>query len=171
MPKEKKVAFKDGGPGSGIGNFLRSIDKEAILNAGSVVTNIASGNWLGAVGAVKNLIEKDPDITPAQQKEAGIQINLAYADIQDARRMYTETDHKAADEIAESVIKKNLPIIGILIGVNIASVIFLKDKGELIAIISNFIGIAIGQLFNERQQVISFFFGSSQGSKDKDNRM
>jgi len=39
---------------------------------------------------------------------------------------------------------------------------------ELVAIVSNFIGITIGQLFNERQAVVNFFFGSSKGSKDKD---
>jgi hypothetical protein len=44
----------------------------------------------------------------------------------------------------------------------------LKDEGEVIAIVSNFIGIAMGHLFNERQSVINFFFGSSRGSKLKD---
>jgi hypothetical protein len=44
----------------------------------------------------------------------------------------------------------------------------LDGKGEVIAIVSNFIGIAIGNLFSERQSVVNFFFGSSVGSKLKD---
>ena len=161
--------IKNGGKGSKIGKFLRGIDKEDILGAVSVATNIASGNWLGAVGAIKTLIDTDLDMTAEQKAEGNKIIELEYADIAGARLMYTKTDHKTADEIATNIIKKNLPLIIGLVLINILSVWLLKDQGELIAIISNFIGITIGYLFSERQQVINFFFGSSIGSKDKTN--
>ena len=50
-------------------------------------------------------------------------------------------------------------------------VYFLQDNASLIAIASNIIGVAIGNLFNERQAIINFFFGSSIGSKEKDNEI
>lgn len=73
-----------------------------------------------------------------------------------------------ADGIASQIINRNLPIIAILVIVNVALVYFMKDKPSLIAIASNIIGVAIGNLFNERQAIVNFFFGSSIGSKEKD---
>ncbi|WP_294962617.1 hypothetical protein [Sulfurimonas sp.] len=75
------------------------------------------------------------------------------------------------DKIAEQIIKRNLPIIGILVIVNVLLVYFLKDSATLIAIASNIIGITIGNLFAERQAIVNFFFGSSIGSKDKDKQL
>ncbi|MGL6353374.1 hypothetical protein ACSZMT_05880 [Aeromonas veronii] len=37
----------------------------------------------------------------------------------------------------------------------------LGDRAEQVALISNLIGVVIGALLNERNSVISFFFGSS----------
>ena len=76
-----------------------------------------------------------------------------------------------ADTIAKQIITRNLPIIGILVLVNVALVYFLQDKASLIAIASNIIGVAIGNLFNERQAIVNFFFGSSLSSKDKDEQI
>jgi uncharacterized membrane protein len=76
-----------------------------------------------------------------------------------------------ADSIADSIINYNLPIIAILVLVNIALVYFMRERSELIAIASNIIGVAIGNLFNERQAIINFFFGSSIGSKEKDRKI
>lgn len=40
-----------------------------------------------------------------------------------------------------------------------------------VAAVSTFVGTVIGYMANNAQQVISFFFGSSQGSKDKTDAM
>ena len=76
-----------------------------------------------------------------------------------------------ADTIAQQIISRNLPIIGLLVVINVALVYFLQDKASLIAIASNIIGVAIGNLFNERQAIVNFFFGSSLSSKDKDDHI
>ncbi|MDA0778323.1 MAG: hypothetical protein O3C19_04550 [Bacteroidetes bacterium] len=73
-----------------------------------------------------------------------------------------------SDEIARQIIKRNLPIIAILVTINVGLVYFMKDEATLIAIASNIIGVTIGNLFSERQAVVNFFMGSSIGSKEKD---
>lgn len=86
----------------------------------------------------------------------------------DARSMYKEKSD-TADSIALSISKWNLPLIVILIIINVAATELLNDVK--LAIVSNFIGIAIKTLFDERATVINFFFGSSQGSKDKSKQL
>lgn len=76
-----------------------------------------------------------------------------------------------ADTIAKQIISRNLPIIAVLVIVNILVVYFMEDKPSLIAIASNIIGVAIANLFNERQAIVNFFFGSSLGSKEKSERL
>lgn len=77
------------------------------------------------------------------------------------------------DRIAEQIIRFNLPVIFLLVCINIALVYFLRDKeySTLIAIASNIIGVVIGNLMNERQAIINFFFGSSMGSKEKQDKL
>lgn len=75
-----------------------------------------------------------------------------------------------ADGIATQIINRNLPIIAILVITNVALVYFMQENAALIAIASNIIGVAIGNLFNERQAIVNFFFGSSIGSKEKDKK-
>jgi len=159
--------YKDKNGASRVGDLLRELGKsDFIEKAATMVTQGVSGNW---VGAVKTLMTKDPDVTPEQEARMDKVIESYYLDLANARAMYTETDHAMTDDIAQKVIKFNLPTIIALVVVNIAAVMLLEGKGEVIAIVSNFIGIAIGHLFNERQSVINFFFGSSQGSKEKTN--
>jgi hypothetical protein len=82
-----------------------------------------------------------------------------------------QINHAMADTIAKQIISRNLPIIAILVLVNISVVYYMEDKPSLIAIASNIIGVAIANLFNERQAIVNFFFGSSLGSKEKDKQL
>lgn len=87
---------------------------------------------------------------------------------QQAHETYRENS-SMADQIAKQIITRNLLIIGLLVAMNIALVYYMQDHANLIAIASNIIGVAIGNLFNERQAIVNFFFGSSIGSKQKDD--
>jgi len=87
-----------------------------------------------------------------------------------AHETYRNKSDKA-DEIAEQIIKRNLPIIGLLVIINVILVYVMKDEATLIAIASNVIGITIGNLFAERQAIVNFFFGSSIGSKEKQEQL
>lgn len=78
-----------------------------------------------------------------------------------------KVNNKQADKIAERVTKYNLLYVAFLVVVNIAAVKYFEEDGPLIAVVSNLIGIVIGRLLEERQAIISFFYGSSHGSKLK----
>lgn len=99
------------------------------------------------------------------------ELKIAYLrDVESARDMYKSTDHKQADKIADSITKWNTLIVFCLICVNIAVVVFIPDP-TLVALVSNMIGASISYLWNERSTVINFFYGSSQGSKDKSREL
>lgn len=85
----------------------------------------------------------------------------------EAHKTYREKNQQA-DEISSHIIKYNLPIIAILVIVNVLIVYYMQDNATLIAIVSNIIGVAIANLFSERNTIVNFFFGSSIGSKEKD---
>lgn len=78
-----------------------------------------------------------------------------------------QVTHDMADTIAKQIVDRNLPIIGLLVLSNVAIVYFMQNEPNLIAIVSQIIGIAIGNLFAERQSIVNFYFGSSLGSKLK----
>jgi hypothetical protein len=79
-----------------------------------------------------------------------------------------KTSHKMADKIAWRIMVWNLPIIAVMAVVNLLAAYFMSNLGALLAVVSNLIGVVIGALITERQQVTSFHFGSSLGSKAKD---
>jgi len=79
-----------------------------------------------------------------------------------------KTSHKMADKIAWRIMVWNLPIIALMTVVNLLAAYFMSELGALLAVVSNLIGVFIGALITERQQVTSFHFGSSLGSKTKD---
>ncbi len=132
-------------------------------------------DYVPALSIVTNALSKVNDIISPEDKEMIMSETQTYsdeetkmwlADVQDARDMYKTTGHTKADQIATSVIKWNLWIILGLVLVN-TMVIWLID-GKVAAVVASIISLAIGNLFQERNTVIGFFFGSSQGSKDKD---
>ena len=57
----------------------------------------------------------------------------------------------------------------VLIGANAAGLILVTDPTSAAAL-GNVLGASIAYLWNERSQVVGFFFGSSIGSKLKDQR-
>lgn len=87
------------------------------------------------------------------------------ADIQSARTMY-DGKNAMADTIAKRVIDHNHLMVCFLIVCNGLVLAFVADKVVAVAL-GNLIGASIGALWQERQQVINFFFGSSLGSKLK----
>lgn len=82
-----------------------------------------------------------------------------------------KSNHVQADKLADGIMTYNLIIIGVLAVINVLAVYFMTtnnvDNPALVAIISNLVGTIIGNLIAERQQVVSFYFGSSLGSKLK----
>ena len=161
MP-DKKISFKDGGPGSKIGNFLRSIGKEDILNVASVVTSFASGNIAGGIANIKNLIDGDENITAEQKAQANKIIELEYADLADARDL-----QKIALQQDDLFSKRFIYYLAIGVFTFSATVVLLlfwieipdKNRDVVNFILGVIIGTGMTGIFN-------FFYGSSKGSKD-----
>jgi len=135
------------------------------IDAAKVITGM--DNETDAVQALKSDPEKMYQYQMALLADKHIPDRLDLDNTKDARDMYKKTNHVRADEIADHVMSWNLPIIVVLVLLNIGVVSFVEG-GALIAIASNFIGMAMKQLMSERQTIMNFFFGSSMGSKDKD---
>lgn len=99
----------------------------------------------------------------AQEQEL---LTLQLDDIADARRMYTH-ENQQADAIATAIIRQNHWLALIMIIGNALTLAFIDDKTIALAL-GNMFGAGTAALWQERQQVIGFFFGSSIGSKIKD---
>ena len=108
-----------------------------------------------AATAVKQqLLEQEHELVLAQLK-----------DVQSARGMYSGKN-TMADDIAKRVISQNHVCVCLLIMCNGLVLVFVKDTVIAVAL-GNLFGASIGALWQKRQQVINFFFGSSLGSKLK----
>lgn len=90
-------------------------------------------------------------------------------DVKSAREMYTE-QHDMADDVARKVIRQNHILVLLLIAAN-CSVALLVDESGIALALGSLISASIGALWQERQQVIGFYFGSSLGSKQKSSLM
>ena len=124
----------------------------------------------GSPEASMEAINADPEFQLQFQKavmaDKHVFDQMCLENTKDARSMYKE-QNKAADDIAEAIIKYNLIIVFLLVGFQVVAGIWLSDSAALLATVSNIIGIVIHALLKERQDVINFFFGSSLGSKQK----
>jgi len=169
MGKDKKKSFKEGGKGSGIGNFLRSIDKDSILGVAGIATSLLSGNIMGALGNIKNLIDNDPDMTAEQKAEGNRLIELEYADLANARQMQIEvskSEHTSA--YAKNFVYYFATGV-ILFSFTVVILLFFVEIPEGNKDVVNFIlGIIIG---TGLVGIFQYFFGSSQGSKDAGEKL
>jgi hypothetical protein len=153
---------KNGGKGTNVGNFLRGLTSK-------VLPTVIEAVGLGDIGKALGIINSSPDNAGLSAKEVDEFLKYYEMDLKDmasARDMYKSTDHEVADFVAKRVINFNLwVVLGALI-IEVISVIHIEDK-ILIAIISGAVGSLTTALLQERQQIINFFFGSSMGSKKK----
>lgn len=118
-------------------------------------------------------MNKDPELAykfkVAVMADSHVKEQMLADEMKNARDSY-KVHHEQADKVADGIMRKNLPTIFILVLINIIAVMLTKYwqmPGEVLAIISNLIGIVVGQLLAERQSIVGFFFGSSLGSKMK----
>lgn len=100
------------------------------------------------------------------QKEV---FTLEMDDRKDARLTYREKN-EMADKIANQVMRWNLVIAIVLVIANITVSIYVTQPA-IVALASNVIGILLAQVIRERGTLMDFFFGSSLGSKTKENKL
>ena len=168
MP-DKKKSFKEGGPGSKIGNFLRSIEMEDVMNVASVATSFATGNVAGGINAIKNIIDNDENIKAEDKAIVNSIIALEYADLANAR----QTQVAIATSENSTTLAKNfiyyLAMGTFVFAVTVVIMLFLIEIPESNKDVVNFIlGIIIG---TGLVGIYQFFFGSSQGSKDAGEKL
>lgn len=180
MTKAKKP-FGETKFGAFINKAAAEVKEHAPQVAGTLLTVATSGNPAGAIiGEVKGLLTgqgKDDLVSELTQNESEFMGELEYqlelhkldhADRGQARAMYPESKDMA-DRIGQRVFNWNLPAVGILIAALILCAVHLE--GGLLATVASIIGAVIRDLLSERQIVINFLFGSSLGSKKKDEKM
>lgn len=92
-------------------------------------------------------------------------LKLAAADTIDARALYRQKSTQA-NRIATSIMRFNLPAIILLIAGNGGALYYINNPTVAVAI-GNLIGASIASLWQERQQIMGFFFGTSLSSQEK----
>ena len=167
---ENKKKFKD--------TKLFATIKAVAPQALDVVTDVAASVYppLGVVNtivdnALGSLGQGDVEskkILEEAKADYQSEMEMYYADLQNARDMYKETDHTQADKIADNVIKYNLIIVLVMVVIQVLVIMYIE--GQVAAVITGVVGTVTGALLQERNTVINFFFGSSSGSKDKDKK-
>jgi len=155
-----------------LGEKLRGSDNKAAKVATQVIDFATQVTGANTPEQALTKLNADPTLA-AQLKQSLInnahELAMApYQDRQNARAMHNKHPEQA-DKIAERIMKYNLWFIGGLIIAQCIAVYFLQDKPSLLTVISNLVGIALKTLFDERKEVCGFYFGSSMGSKSKDN--
>jgi hypothetical protein len=118
-----------------------------------------------ALEHIKNRPEERRKLQVMAQQWQHQLVKMHYDDLRDARGMYAEQSDNA-DRIARQIMSWNLPAIVALVGANCAAVYLIENPTIAVAL-GNIIGASITYLWNERSQVVGFFFGSSLGSKSK----
>jgi len=153
--------IKNGGDGSKVGNFLRSIGKSDILEkAVNMVGDIATGDYLGAI---KTLVSRDKDISPEDKQTASHLLDLDYADRADARDLQKVALQQ--DDLFSKRFIYYLTIAVFAFSAGIVLLLFFKQIPDQNRDVINFIlGVVVGTGLTG---IFNYFFGSSQGSKDK----
>ena len=168
MSEKKKKKFKDS-------KLFKTI-KEVAPQVLDTVTDIAADVY-PPLGAVNDLVDKALGVAQEEENEDAMyelqyqrgeymkELELYYADLHSARDMYKEKSDMA-DSVAKKIIDWNLWILLALVVIQVLVIMFVD--GQIAAVVTGVVGTITGALINERNTVVNFFFGSSQGSKDKD---
>tara|TARA_B100000929_G_scaffold291123_1_gene288150 strand:- start:1396 stop:1974 length:579 start_codon:yes stop_codon:yes gene_type:complete len=143
-----------------------------VVDIGRSAVEAVTGKRIETPAEVENKIRESVEIRREFQRQYASQkheLRKKYLeDVQDARDMYESTKNPTTDRIANHVINFNLVYVLVAVAVQVGCMIFLKDFPNLLVLIGNIIGIIVGNLLQERAQILSFYFGSSLGSKMKD---
>jgi hypothetical protein len=154
-----------------ISNKLSGSDNDAAKVASKVLDFASQVTGESDPVKIEKALSNDPKL--AAELKATLmanehEINMApYKDRKDARAMHNQHPEQA-DKIADRIMKYNLPYILFLLVANCLAMFFLREYSAILAIISNLIGMTLKSLFDERNCVTGFYFGSSMGSKNKD---
>ena len=167
-PPKKKRSF--------LGRLWRSVAKNTIPLGDTLVDVIDGGDPTQIIDAVTkepNMSQEHKDILIKEAQDELERDKMDAEDRKDARANYDKSKQQA-DRLSNQIMTWNLwGILGLLlvnIGVLIASKKWEFDE-SIVLIVGNLIGIVSQALLAERGQVVSFYFGSSLGSKRKTEQL
>jgi hypothetical protein len=150
---------------------LSGSDNDAAKIAAKVITYASTSTGKKDPSAIEKTLSEHPELA-AKLKQTLLdnehELDMApFRDRQNARDMHNKHPQQA-DKIAHGIMRFNLPYIFILLVANVIAMVYLKDFSAILALVSNLLGMTIKSLFDERNCVTGFYFGSSMGSKSKD---
>jgi len=150
--------FKDETGKTKVGMFLKKFAPNIIDVVGDVLPSS------GALGIVKNLIDKDDKLTAEQKAEALELLKIDLQNTKDAREL-----QKIALQQDDLFSKRFIYYLAIFWSVVCSIYFFLATFTQVIneEMADIILGFLLGTVSGT---VINFFFGSSQGSKEKDRR-
>lgn len=192
-----KKKFKE----TGFGKFIGKIAKSVPGIAGDVLDIVTSPNPIGeGIEKVSQLLKGKA----AKEAEAQILLNeleanrmqwekemmslniqafgIEVSDRKRASKMYANTDHTMTNDVAKSIMGRNLTFVFALvlcnvifsIGAVVLAIQVIPEKETAVAVgtglgtsIGSVIGYVVAKLLEERSQVTAFCFGSTMGSKQK----
>jgi hypothetical protein len=153
---------KNGGEGTKAGNFLRTITGVG----GPLLKMVGNLTGLEPITKIANMISSDPAISEAQKEIALNLLELDYKDLQSARDMQVEIATSAnSTKLGKNFIYYLAGSV-FLFSMVIVLLLFFKEIPEKNRDVVNFIlGVIIGTGLTG---IFNYFFGSSKGSKDKE---
>ena len=140
-----------------VGDFLRKAAPHILNTVGSVLPDS------GALGVIKNLISSDKEMSAADKVEALRLLEMDLENTKDARAMQV-----AALGQTDLFSKRFVYYFAAFWSVIGAAYLFFATFTEVVnpKMADTVLGFLLGTIIST---IINFFFGSSQGSKDKDD--
>jgi hypothetical protein len=158
MDEKNKKLRKNGGPGRGVGNFLRSIKSK-------VFPSLLDAVGVGDLGRAIGIISNSPDnagLTKEESDRFFELIELDMQDLADARSMQKEALKQDDLFSKRFVYYLTMAVVGFVF-LMVLALFFVNIPDENKTIIDMVVGIVIGGYTS----IMAFYFGSSKGSKDK----
>jgi hypothetical protein len=156
--------------------FLDKVkDKVEDVDVIGVAGKALTGNIGGAIGDLMTGLsgsaspEAESLLNELKMRQMEFEKEMYALEVEDrksARDMYVNAEHSQANKIADNVMRFNLIVICAMVCIQVLVIMYID--GQIAAVITGIVGTITGALINERNTVVNFFFGSSQGSKDKD---
>ena len=150
--------FKEETGKTKVGTFLQKFAPNILDVVGDVLPE------KGALGIIKNLIDKDDKLTPEQKEEALQLLKIDLENTKDAREL-----QKAALQQEDLFSKRFLYYLSCFWSIVAASYLFFATFTRVVneKVADTVLGFLLGTII---ATMINFFFGSSAGSKEKDKK-
>jgi len=150
--------FKEEHGKTKVGSFLQKFAPDILDVVGDVLPE------KGALGIIKNLISKDDKLTAEQKAEALELLKIDLENTKDARDM-----QKVALAQDDLFSKRFIYYLSVFWSVISAAYLFFATFTEIAneKMADTVLGFLLGTIIST---IINFYFGSSTGSKEKDNK-